>query len=70
LFRFGATIKACVGLCLSMAHFDLKQFLGYPYLDELDSCCKDDLGQIAAHLSVSYPKQLFKKELIVRKLVE
>ena len=56
-----------------MAQFDLDSFLASPSLTLIDSYRKDDLVQIANHFSLTYPKQILKKELkalVVGKLVE
>lgn len=56
-----------------MAQFNIDQFLEQPSLEQLACCRKDDLAKIASCFSISYSKQLVKKELrdlIVNKLVE
>lgn len=56
-----------------MSPFDIENFLANPSLRLIDSCRKDDLAKIADHFSITYTKQLLKRELkalVVGKLVE
>lgn len=56
-----------------MLLFNIEYFLGNPSLRLIDSSHKDELAQIADHISITYSKQLLKKELkalVVSKLVE
>lgn len=53
--------------------FDLESFVATPTLDQLDSCCKDDLAKIADHFSIIFSKTILKRDLkalIIGKLVE
>ncbi|XP_076608401.1 LOW QUALITY PROTEIN: uncharacterized protein LOC143333911 [Chaetodon auriga] len=55
------------------AMFDLESFLDTPTLEQLNSCGKDELAEIADHFSLTYSKSMLKRDLkalIIGKLVD
>lgn len=53
--------------------FDLEYFVANPTLNQIDSCRKDELGQIAIHFRITFAKHLLKRELkalVITNLVE
>ncbi len=56
-----------------MSAFNLHYFLANPSLIQINSCCKDELVQIANHFSLIFPKPILKRDfkaLVLGKLVE
>lgn len=69
---WGFRCKICA-VSSEMAQFNIDQFLEQPSFEQLASCRKADLFEIASYFSISHSRQLLKKELrdlIVNKLVE
>ena len=60
-------------MCTVAERFDLGYFVANPTLNHIDSCRKDELGQIAIHFGITFTKHPLKREhkaLVIDKLVE
>lgn len=60
-------------MCAVAERFELEYFVANPTLNHIDSCRKDELGQIAIHFGITFTKHPLKREhkaLVIDKLVE